>query len=159
MNYMKNIIFFCVGVLVAASASAGENLPAKETNAEAADAKAMQGVWRPLEAALAGVPFPPPVVKGITLKITGDKYDVTVEGAPQPDKGTVRLDATTTPKRLICAGVEGPNQGKTLLAIYEFKDADTLRICYDLAGAKHPAEFSSTEGTRLFLVTYKRQKE
>ena len=54
-------------------------------------------------------------------------------------------------------GTEGPNQGKTFPAIYELK-GDTLRICYDLSGAKRPTEFKSIAGTRLYLVTYNRKK-
>jgi hypothetical protein len=37
------------------------------------------------------------------------------------------------------------------------KDGDTLRVCYDLSGKSRPTEFKTKEGTRLFLVTYKRQ--
>jgi len=55
-------------------------------------------------------------------------------------------------------GTEGPNKGKTILAIYE-RDGDTLRVCYDLSGKSRPSEFKTTEGTRLFLVEYKLQKE
>jgi uncharacterized protein (TIGR03067 family) len=55
-------------------------------------------------------------------------------------------------------GTKGPNKGKTILAIYELKD-DTLRICYDLSGKKHPKEFKTKEGTQLFLVEYKREKQ
>ena len=39
-------------------------------------------------------------------------------------------------------GTEGPNHGRTFPAIYELK-GDTLRICYDLSGAKRPTEFKS----------------
>ncbi len=55
-------------------------------------------------------------------------------------------------------GVKVPNAGKTLPAIYEL-DADTLRICYDLSGQARPKEFKTTEGTKLYLVTYKRKKQ
>jgi uncharacterized protein (TIGR03067 family) len=54
-------------------------------------------------------------------------------------------------------GTEGPNKGKTILAIYEITD-DTLRICYDLSGKARPTEFKTTKGTKLFLVTYNREK-
>ena len=54
-------------------------------------------------------------------------------------------------------GTEGPNKGKTFLAVYEL-DGDTLRICYDLSGKSRPTEFKTTEGTQLFLVSYKREK-
>ena len=55
-------------------------------------------------------------------------------------------------------GMDGPNRGGTFPAIYEFK-GNTLRICYDLSGAKGPTEFKSTAGTRLYLVTYRRKRE
>jgi uncharacterized protein (TIGR03067 family) len=54
-------------------------------------------------------------------------------------------------------GNEGPNKGKTFLAIYELK-GDTLRICYDLSGQARPTEFKTKKDTRLFLVTYQREK-
>jgi uncharacterized protein (TIGR03067 family) len=54
-------------------------------------------------------------------------------------------------------GTDGPNKGKTFLAIYE-RDGDTLKVCYDLSGKAHPTEFKTAQGTQLFLVTYKREK-
>jgi uncharacterized protein (TIGR03067 family) len=54
-------------------------------------------------------------------------------------------------------GTDGPNKGKTILAIYE-RDGDTLRVCYDLSGKSRPTEFKTETGTQLFLVTYKREK-
>ena len=55
-------------------------------------------------------------------------------------------------------GTAGPNNSRTYPAIYELK-GDTLRICYDLSGAKRPAEFKSLAGTQLYLVTYNRKKD
>jgi len=67
-------------------------------------------------------------------------------------------DSATQPKGMSVTGTEGPNSGKTFPAIYELK-GDTLRICYDLSGAKRPTEFKSVAGTKLYLVTYVRKKE
>jgi uncharacterized protein (TIGR03067 family) len=124
--------------------------------AEPEDAKTMQGSWTPVKAELAGKPMPDDLLKAIKLKLDGDKYEVTV-GATQ-DKGTYTLDAGAKPKRMTIKGVEGPNRDKTLLAIYEIS-GDTLRVCYDLSGVKHPDEFATAEGTRLYLVTYQRSKD
>ena len=55
-------------------------------------------------------------------------------------------------------GTEGPNKGKTFLAIYELKD-DKLTICYDLSGEARPTEFKTKPDTKLFLVTYERKKD
>jgi len=36
---------------------------------------------------------------------------------------------------------------------------DTLKVCYDLTGKTRPAEFKTTEGSQLYLVTYRREKK
>ena len=96
------------------------------------------------------------VLKSISLKLDNGKYEVYVGG--RPDKGTYTLDSAAKPKGMTITGTEGPNHGKTFPAIYELK-GDTLRICYDLSGAKRPTEFKSISGTQLYLVTYNRNKE
>ena len=105
---------------------------------------------------MARQPLPEAVLKTISLKLDHGKYDVSAAG--EPDKGTYTLDAASNPKGMSITGTEGPNNGKTYPAIYEIK-GDTLRICYDLSGAKRPTEFKSVAGTHLYLVTYNRKKE
>jgi uncharacterized protein (TIGR03067 family) len=122
---------------------------------DSADVKALQGTWTPVKAELGGQPMPDVVLKTITLKLNKNEYDVTVTGE-QPDHGTWTLDTSAKPKGMIITGVKGPNAGKSFPAIYEIT-TDTLRICYDLSGAKRPAEFKTSAGTKLYLVTYKRK--
>jgi uncharacterized protein (TIGR03067 family) len=119
------------------------------------DAESIQGTWAPAKAELAGNPLPDEVLKTIILKLDHGNFDVSVAG--QPDKGTYTLETSSQPKVITIKGTEGPNKGKTIPAIYELK-GDSLRICYDLSGAKHPGEFKTEAGTRLFLVTYQRKK-
>jgi uncharacterized protein (TIGR03067 family) len=120
------------------------------------DAKAVQGIWKPTKAELAGQPMTDDVLKSISLKLDNGKYEVFV--GDKPDRGTYTVDSATKPKSMTITGTEGPNNGKTFPAIYELK-GDTLRICYDLSGAKRPTEFKSVAGTKLYLVTYNRKKE
>jgi uncharacterized protein (TIGR03067 family) len=122
---------------------------------EAKDSDTLQGTWLPSTAELGGTPFPDEVRKTIKLVVKGDKYTVTV--GKEVDQGTVKLNPAAKPKQLDIIGTDGPNKGKTILAIYEL-DGDTLRVCYDLSGKSHPTEFKTKEGTQLFLVTYKRAK-
>src|ERR1700741_895058 len=96
------------------------------------------------------------VLKSIQLKLMAGRYEVMADG--QPDKGTYALVPDSKPKAMTITGVDGPNHGKTFPAIYEFK-GESLRICYDLSGAKRPTEFKSAPGTLLYLVTYQRKKE
>ena len=100
-------------------------------------------------------PFAAPL-QPFSLKISGEDYEVTVEGEPESDKGTVAVDNTTTPKRMTIKGVQGPNKGKTFLAIWEMKDDRSMRVCYDLAGKEFPKEFKAPKGTSFYLVGYRR---
>lgn len=122
---------------------------------EATDSDTMQGTWLPSMAELAGKKFPDEVRNTIKLVIKGDKYSVTV--GKGVDQGTVKLNPAAKPKELDITGTDGPNKGKTILAIYEL-DGDTLRVCYELSGMGRPKEFKTREGTQLFLVFYKREK-
>jgi uncharacterized protein (TIGR03067 family) len=122
----------------------------------AADAdKQLDGTWLATTAELAGNPFPENVTKSITLVIKGDHYKVTV--GERPDEGTARLIPDSNPKAMDITGTEGPNKGKTFLAIYEVK-GDALKVCYDLAGKNRPEEFKTKPQTMQFLVTYQRKK-
>jgi uncharacterized protein (TIGR03067 family) len=145
--HMKH--FVCICLAVAASL---RGLAADPPD----DAKAVQGSWTPAKAELAGQPMADAVLKSISVKLDHGKYEVFV--GDEPDRGTYTMDATSKPKSMTITGTEGPNQGKTFPAIYEL-NGDTLRVCYDLSGAKRPTEFKSVAGTRLYLVTYHRKKE
>ena len=142
---MKHILY--IGLTIAASLIGFAANPPD-------DAKALQGNWKPAKAELAGQPLADAVLKTISLKLDNGKYEVFV--GEHPDRGTYTLDSTGKPKGITVTGTEGPNNGKTFPAIYELK-GDTLRICYDLSGAKRPTEFKSIAGTRLYLVTYNRK--
>ncbi len=118
------------------------------------DAKSIEGLWLPVKGELGGKAMSGAVLKTITLKMKAGQYDVMAESL---DQGTYKIDSAAEPKAITVTGLKGPNAGKTFPAIYELK-GDTLRICYDLSGAKRPTEFKSSAGTMLYLVTYNRGK-
>jgi uncharacterized protein (TIGR03067 family) len=120
------------------------------------DAKIIQGNWKPVTGELSGHPMAETVLQTISMKLEKGKYEVIADG--RPDRGTYTLDGSTKPKGMTVTGTEGPNQGKAFPCIYEL-EGDTLRICYDLSGAKRPTEFKSLPNTKLYLVTYARKKE
>ena len=142
--------------LLALSLAAGTCLRTFAASAPAADADAVQGLWKPVSAVLAGSPMPDAVVKSISLRMDHGNYEVLVGDAP--DRGTYTLDPGATPKGITVMGTDGPNVGKTFPAIYELA-GDTLRICYDLSGAKRPARFESPAGTLLYVVAYQRVRK
>jgi len=119
------------------------------------EGKKLQGTWKPVSAELGGKPFPDETLRTMKLVLADDKYTVTV--GEQTDEGTVKLDPAKKPRAMEIVGTKGPNQGKTIPAIYEVTDT-TLRVCYDLSGKAHPTAFKTQPDTRLFLVEYKREK-
>ena len=114
----------------------------------------IEGTWLPVEAELGGQPFPAEVLKTMKLLIQEGRYTAYV--GEKLDKGTVKTDSSTTPKAMDITGTEGPNQGRTFLAIYEIED-ESMRICYDLSGTERPTAFETKPDTQQFLVTYQRQ--
>jgi uncharacterized protein (TIGR03067 family) len=115
----------------------------------------MDGTWLPTDAVMAGKKLPDEVLKTLKLVLKGDKYTVTF--GKTTDQGTVKKDTSVKPIALDIVGTEGPNKGKTILAICECKD-DTLKVCYDMSGKARPTAFESKPDTQLFLATYKREK-
>ena len=145
---MKIAILLCAFSLAAVvTCLAGENT---------GDARNIEGTWLPVKAELAGQQMSDATLKSIRyLKLTGGKYEVLAESL---DKGDYTIDPAAKPKVIDIAGVEGPNAGKNIPAIYEF-DGDRLTICYGLGGTKRPTEFKTEKGTMNFLITYKRKKD
>jgi uncharacterized protein (TIGR03067 family) len=119
------------------------------------ETREMDGTWKPLSAEFAGEKWSQKLLDAMKLILKDGKY--TVEDGGQSDEGTVACDPAKSPKTMDIKGTNGPNKGKTFLAIYELK-GDELRICYDLSGKSYPTEFATKAATRLFLVTYRKAK-
>jgi uncharacterized protein (TIGR03067 family) len=116
----------------------------------------LTGTWKPGEVELAGVKLPEAAFASWRLELGKGIYEL--QGAESPDKGTVKVDETKKPMTMDVTGTDGPNKGRTYPAIYELK-GDTLRICYDLSGKSRPTEFKTAKQTKLYLVTYQREKK
>jgi uncharacterized protein (TIGR03067 family) len=164
---MKLPLTLAVAALSVLNVSADEKKPAaKSDKTEAAPAKPAgeapkpDGVWKPVSGSVGGNAMPEEVLKSITLKIDGNNYEVTIAGETKGnDKGTCTLDTSVTPHRITIKSTEGPNKGKTILAIAEMPDANSMKVCYDLSGKEFPKKFESPADTMLFLVTYQREKK
>jgi len=122
---------------------------------EKAELKKLEGTWLPTTVQQNGRNWSDEQVKTIKLVIADGKYTVTVSG--QDDKGTLKLDPNAKPATMDIVGTDGPNKGRTIPAIYELS-ADTLKICYGLGIETRPTQFESKPGSRLLLITYKREK-
>jgi uncharacterized protein (TIGR03067 family) len=114
----------------------------------------VDGTWQASSGELAGKELPNSFFAVLKLTLKNGEYSAQAESL---DRGTIGYDVTAKPKRMEIKGVEGPNKGKTIPAIYELS-GDELKICYDLSGKSYPTEFKTRPGTRLFLVVYHRKK-
>ncbi|MEI8018784.1 MAG: TIGR03067 domain-containing protein, partial [Schlesneria sp.] len=120
----------------------------------AEEKQSLEGVWVPVDAELAGVKLPVESLKSWKLTLNAEKYHF--ENGKEADQGTWTLDTSKTPQAMDITGTEGPNKGKTILAICQLSK-ESLRICYDLGGKSRPTEFTTKPGTPLFLVNYQRK--
>ena len=132
-------------------------MPLRTQSAED-EKKMIDGTWILVAAELGGQKLPDQSLKDIAagaaagrLILTDGRYTY------QNDRGTYKLGPADKPKTMDITGTDGPNQGKTFLAIYELP-GDSLKICYDLGGKVRPSEFTTKPGTHQFLAFYKRAK-
>jgi len=119
------------------------------------ETKKLLGDWVPTEMEIGGKKLPAEVLKNMVLTLGDGTY--TVKAGKEDDKGTWKLDADAKPRRLKIEGTDGPNKGKTLLAIFEIADGK-LRVCYDHEGKEYPKEFKTKEDSKLILATYEKKK-
>lgn len=145
---MKQVLCILAMLTLSLTTTACRSTGAKEL-------KMLAGTWQPVEAELGGQKFPDEILRTMKLTMSDDRYTVNAGG--QVDSGTFKLQPSTTPKAIDITGTEGPNEGKTFLAIYQLQ-GDTLLVCYDLAGQQRPAEFKTAKDTQQFLVSYQREK-
>jgi len=97
-------------------------------------------------------------LKGLRLKIQGDKFTVTGENADAAFSGTFKVDPSKKPKTIDVTFSDGPEKGKTTLGIYEL-EGDTYKACIDPAGKARPTEFAIKPGSGHALVIHKREKK
>ncbi|HWQ34936.1 MAG TPA: TIGR03067 domain-containing protein [Blastocatellia bacterium] len=113
----------------------------------------LDGTWIPVTAELSGQQLPDAILRTMKLIMFGSKYVASVGGVS--DQGLVKINARSVPAVMDITGTSGPNEGRTIRAIYELS-GDRLTVCYALDGDTRPAEFKTQPDSKHYLVTYKR---
>lgn len=72
-------------------------------------------------------------------------------------KGTSSIDPTTTPKTIDFMPTDGAGSGKQFLGIYLLGEK-TRKLCFAPKERGRPADFSSSAGSDIVLVTFKRER-
>jgi uncharacterized protein (TIGR03067 family) len=143
---VRHATFLIVIAIASTGLSADPQSPAKDP---------LNGTWTLSSGVMSGKNMADDVVKSVRLALRNGKYIATV--GDEKDEGSYTVNQSKTPPTITLVGTQGPNKGKTMLAIYEL-ESGTLKVCYDLSGKAFPEKFESKPDTQSFLATYERQK-
>ena len=72
-------------------------------------------------------------------------------------KGASTIDPTMKPKTIDFTPTDGDDKDKQYLGIYELGET-TRKLCFAPPGKERPKEFTSTEGSQIYLVYFEREK-
>ena len=133
---------FCVLLVLGALAGCASAPP------PAVLSKGLTGKWSPITAELGGKPFPLVTLQG-PLLITADSFEFA------RDRGRYKVLSTSWPAQIDIQGVEGPNAGRQIPAIFDLK-GNELVVAYQLGSGTRPTAFVSPAGTKILLMHYKR---
>ena len=117
--------------------------------------RGLEGAWVPVAANVAGREL---VVNDLRVKylvLDAGGYSIVDRTNRIVDSGEYLVDDAASPQTMDIVGREGPNAGRTMLAIYQL-DADRLTVCYDLDGKERPSDMQPREDKLLLSITYTR---
>jgi uncharacterized protein (TIGR03067 family) len=122
--------------------------------------KKFAGTWTMASGEVDGKAVADEHVKQSKITFTEDTVTVvTPHQSKEPIKAKVkRLDPSKKPAEMDWVRDSGPGAGKAMMAIYEWIDDDSYRVCFDPAGKERPREFKTKEGSGHIMHVWKRAK-
>ena len=140
--------------------SAAAPLALAEDEKAAKEKKKMAGSWALASGEVDGKAVADEHVKASKLTVDGDKRTLTLPHVAKDGftNKLKRLDPSKKPAEIDWVRDSGSAAGTTMLAIYEWVDDDTWRVCYDPSGKGRPKEFKTAGGTGYILHVWKRVK-
>lgn len=114
----------------------------------------LEGEWKLASVQLNAQPLPMEKLQDARLTVRGPKYSLKLADARL--EMTHKLLAEQRPQEMDLTVAEGPEKGKTFLAILRL-EGDTLTVCRSIEpGKERPTEFASKPESGLLLVVWKR---
>jgi uncharacterized protein (TIGR03067 family) len=117
------------------------------------DLDTLQGTWHITSLETDGRAAPASVLAGSTIVVSGKTFKSGMPGAEY--EGTIRVDATKSPKTFDLVFTTGPQKGTTNLGIYKLA-GNTWTICLAMRGTTRPKKFATAPETGLALETLQR---
>jgi len=152
---MRILTTLLLVVAVAACAVGGQDEKADK------EKKKFAGTWVMVSGQVDGKAVSDEHVKANKPTYEGDKITVV---SPHQSAETIkaklaRVDPSKKPHEMDWVRENGPGKEKTMMAIYEWVDDDTYRICLDPSGKERPKEFKAPAGSGYIIHTWKRAKK
>jgi uncharacterized protein (TIGR03067 family) len=121
------------------------------------DLKQLEGVWVLESQEVGGKKVTAEQLKAETITFLQDRW-ARKRGDEFIAVGTLKLDASKSPKTIDIKATDGVGKGTVALGIYEL-DGDTLKECFDPDGKERPTEFKTAAGSGTVLRVLKRAKK
>jgi uncharacterized protein (TIGR03067 family) len=115
----------------------------------------LEGAWVPVAASISGKELVVAELRVKYLVLDGHDYSIIDRSNQIVDRGEYLVNDNATPRTIDIVGRDGPNAGRSMLAIFELKD-DLLTVCYDLDGQRRPENMQMSEDQLLLSITYER---
>ena len=115
----------------------------------------LEGAWVPIAASLSGNELLVAELRVKYLVLDGHDYNIIDRSNRIVDRGEYLANDSAKPWTLDIVGRDGPNAGRSLLAIFELQD-DRLTVCYNLEGQNRPANMQAQDDQLLLSITYER---
>jgi len=132
-----------------------------EQAAAAVTAAALEGTWKPTSSERGGEPQNAEEMNRHALKFDGDKFAILRDGESFIS-GTYKVDAAKQPAEIdmtIDQAENAEDNGKVVRGILELSGDDLKWCTGGPRTEQRPTEFKTAEGSRLMLVTFKREKK
>jgi uncharacterized protein (TIGR03067 family) len=115
----------------------------------------LAGSWIPVAANLSGKALVVAELRVKYLVLDGRDYSIIDRSNQIVDRGEYLANENAFPWTIDIVGRDGPNAGRSMLAIFELK-GDRLTVCYDLDGNERPSNMEPCEDQLLLSITYER---
>lgn len=115
----------------------------------------LEGAWVPIAASISGKEL---IVAELRVKyfvLDGHDYSIIDRTNQIVDRGEYLVNDNASPRTIDIVGRDGPNAGRSMLAIFELK-GDQLTVCYDLDGQRRPQSMRVHADELLLSITYER---
>lgn len=115
----------------------------------------LEGAWIPIAASVSGQELLVAELRVKYLVLDGHDYNIVDRSNQVVDRGEYLVNGNAKPWTIDIVGRDGPNAGRSMLAIFELK-GDQLTVCYNLDGNNRPANMQAYEDQLLLSITYER---